>query len=152
MSLVINPSGQTNFANIQTPLVLLPASTATAAATYTVALYQSGTQFQVPAQNATAGRTLTITLPAVESADGFNCKFTMLAVAGNLVRVTSTAANVKSWISQGAGAQTVTGSDAATYVQFAATAVAGDHVEVFCDGTSYIIKSYSNVANGVTAA
>lgn len=153
MSLVVSPSGQTNFGNTGVPIVALTATTATSGAlTYTVSLSQSGTIFQVPAMNAASG--LTITLPPVASAAGFNCKFTMIAIAASNVRVTSLAANVKSWISQGAspGAQTVSGSTGITYAQFATTAVAGDHIDVICDGTSYIIKSYSNVANGITAA
>jgi hypothetical protein len=152
MSLVTSPSGQTNFASTGVPVVVLPSSTATAAATYTVDLSQSGTIFQVPAQNATADRTLTITLPSVAAARGFNCKFSLIAVAGNLVRVTSLAANVKSWRSVGAGVQTITGSAAATYVQFAATAVAGDHIEIFSDGVTYMAKGFSNVADGITSA
>jgi len=152
MSLVTNPSGQTNFANTGVPVVILPSSTATAAATYTVTVAQSGTLFQVPAQNATADRTLTITLPSVASARGFNCKFSMIAVAGNTVRVTSTAANMNSWRSVGAGVQTITGAPGITYVQFAATAVAGDHIEIFSDGVSYMAKGFSNVAAGITSA
>ena len=151
MSLVVSPSGQTNFGNTGVPVVALPATTGTSGAlTYTVSLSQSGTIFQVPAMNAASG--LTITLPPVASAAGFNCKFTMLAVAASLVRVTSLAANVKSWVSQGVLGQTITGSAAATYAQFATTAVAGDHIDVICDGTSYIIKAYSNVATGITSA
>jgi hypothetical protein len=152
MSLVTNPSGQTNFANTGVPVVILPSSTATAAATYTVTVAQSGTLFQVPAQNATADRVLTITLPSVAAARGFNCKFSLIAVAGNLVRVTSLAANMKSWYSVGAGVQTITGSAAATYIQFAATAVAGDHIEIFSDGVTYMAKGFSNVAVGITSA
>jgi hypothetical protein len=153
MSLVTNPSGQTNFANTGVPVVILPASTATAAATYTVTVAQTGTHFQVPAQNSTADRTLTITLPSVASARGFNCKFSLIATAGNTVRVTSpTAGTMNSWRSVGAGVQTITGAPGITYVQFAALGVVGDHVEIFCDGVSYMAKGFSNIAAGITSA
>lgn len=135
------------------PIVLLPASTAAAAATYTVTPSQSGTLFRIPLQDATADRTLTITLPPVASASGFNCKFSLIgATAGNLVRITSTANNMKSWRSAGVGLQTITGLTPATYVQFATAAVAGDHVEIFSDGVSYMAKGFSNVAAGITSA
>jgi hypothetical protein len=134
------------------PIVLLPASTAALAATYTVTPSQSGTLFRIPAQNATADRTLTITLPPVAAASGFSCTFSLIAIAGNLVRITSTANDMKSWRSVGAGVQTITGATGVAYVQFAVTAVAGDHVEIFSDGVSYMAKGFSNVAAGITSA
>ena len=139
MSLSSSPLGQTNNAQV---ISLVAASTA-----YTIATSQSGSIVQVPAVAALC----TITLPPVATAAGFTLKAQVSATPLAIVRFGTVAAGTLScWK---VNLATVTSTAAlVNYVQFTATALPGDYIEINCDGVTYSAIARSVAAAGVSSA
>lgn len=137
--------------NITAPIQFkYPTITATTATAFTVDKSQSGTIFLLPSVGAA------ITLPTpVLAGPGFTCRFQMLANNATTA-----------WAISSGTASTITGSltNSATTTTFAqvikagvttvsfsaTTAILGDWINFTCDGTNYIISSYSGVATGLS--
>lgn len=119
-------------------------TTLTAASTLTAA--QSGTTFFLNAATEFA-----TTLPA--PAAGLRYTFIVKAApsGANYTIVTASSANIikgQAYPASGAAGDTGTSDDTINFVD--AQAVAGDRVELYCDGTSWFAYAYCAVAAGVT--
>ena len=142
MSLVVSPSGQTNFGTTGVPVVVLPVAVA-AGTTYTVSLSQSGSIFNIPAQPTGV---LTITLPPVAASAGFSAKFILTAIpGGNSPILTATGANIlcsgqssAGWSAPTAGRTTI------TFVS--GTALVGDRAELTSNGAIYFGQTTTTAA------
>jgi hypothetical protein len=149
MSTSVSPLGQTT--NIGAQILTLPAGV-TNAAPFTVSAVQSGIILQVPTGYAAAA---TITLPAPSTCPGFILKSVVplpaggAAAVGVIVRFNCGAGLLNSWKMNNA---TPTSNASQQYIQFTATAVSGDYIEILSDGTSYTATARSTAAAGVASA
>lgn len=93
-----------------------------------------------------------VTLPAVADSEGVNFKFVVkVSPTTAYTVVTASSENVihGNVVSSGGGATTVAAaSDTITFV--ASTAIIGDTVELFCDGTYWYCRGECDVDGGVT--
>lgn len=103
----------------------------------------------------------TTTLPSIEDAGaGWSCRFIVKAapVGANYVVAEKATADTNKIIVNGINELEVdTSSDGVysagcTYVNFiASTAVAGDWIDVLCDGTNWFVTGQTNADGGITA-
>jgi hypothetical protein len=120
-----------------------------AVATVVIPPSVSGQIISVPAN--TTGAVITLTLPAVAVAPGFNCKFILNATAGTGgYQADCGVSACHAFVVSGTNAQAVTA--AGQYAQFTATGVRGDIIEVVNDGIRYVCKLNSTANAGVAAA
>lgn len=135
-------------------VVVLPTNINALTTAITLPSNCNGTIFSVPTQLANA----TINLPAPSSAAGFNCKFMVRATTAPAPDLTPLAFSVT--ITAGAAARmavflqnntTLTLGAAGLYtsVNFSATAIPGDSIELTCDGNKWYAVGRSSVAAGV---
>lgn len=144
MSLVTNPSGQTNFSSTIVPVVTLPTTT-TNDAPYSITLSQSGSIIRIPIMPQAA----TLTLPLVTAAAGFNLKLQVSGVPAFIVRLDGGTGNINAMQCNDA---TWTSDNARRYHQFTAAAEVGDTIEIACDGVRYSSRGYSQNAAGIASA
>lgn len=144
MSTSISPLGQTTNSGAQ--IISLPPGT-TNAAPYVLSVSQSGCIIKVPV----IAQAATITLPAAATSAGFTCRAIVAGAAavGFIVRLDAGAGLLNSWKMNNA---TPTSNAAQQYIQFTATAVTGDYIEIICDGFSYSARACSTAAAGVSSA
>jgi hypothetical protein len=147
MSTSVSPLGQTT--NNGAQIITLPAGT-TNAAPYVLSTVQSGCIIQITPPFANAA---TITLPAVANAAGFTIKAVVNLPAATglnvIVRFNCGAGLLNSWKMNNA---TPTSNASQQYIQFTATAVTGDYIEIVCDGSTYSARAFSTAAAGVASA
>lgn len=93
-----------------------------------------------------AAANIVVTLPALQI--GLRYHILIAATAGtNTVTVTSPAANIKSII---CGAATLVTNIASTNIIYGTTAVAGDYIDLYCDGTFWHGIACANIAAAIT--
>jgi hypothetical protein len=117
---------------------LTAASTLTAAASGTTYFLNSATEFATTLPAPAAGLRYTFIVKAAPS-------------GANYTIVTGSSANIikgQAYPASGDAGDTGTADDTISFVS--AQSVAGDRVELFCDGTSWFAYAYCAVAAGVT--
>ena len=119
---------------------------AQSAATTLVAA-DSGKVFELDADSA-----YTITLPtAGSSVKGWHARFVLTDAGSNDVKITTATANGI----QGHVADPSTGANAIDHhlVKFvASTAIVGDYIDLYCNGTRYIVSGYTGATDGLAGA
>ena len=114
------------------------------AAAYTVLSSDSGKYFTIDQDAA-----FTVTLPADQ--EGLNFRFVLTDAGSNDVKIDSGASNGM----KGFSMDPTTGINAIdnNLVQFASgTAVVGDYIECWNDGTTWWVESISSATNGIVGA
>ena len=114
------------------------------AAAYTVLASDSGKYFTIDQDAA-----FTVTLPADQ--EGLNFRFVLTDAGSNDVKIDSGASNGM----KGFSMDPTTGINAIdnNLVQFASgTAVIGDYIECWNDGTTWWVESISSATNGIVGA
>lgn len=115
----------------------------------TVNAADTGKKLLIPVLGGAGANTIAITLPAL--AAGLN--YTFIA-QGTLVSAATIAAPVGNIMcgqiqNNAAGVSTITAKANAANVQFTATAVIGDQVNLYCDGVKWYVQGFSSVAAGL---
>ena len=125
----------------------VPVESITGAATPTLTMADSGKTYLLTASG--GSNTIAFTLPAVEVSAGFHACFIVKATSNKDISWTSGADNMivstTEFTNSGAAQSHVT--DTCTTLTINAdtvNAVVGDKVEIWCDGTNYFIKGFSN--------
>jgi hypothetical protein len=119
-----------------------------AGATTTLPLHWSGCGIVVPT---ITGANATLQLPTVSGNDGWNAEFRLSgALSTYTVTVKSYTANVYGVVTLGPSSMTSAQANGSTNIIFSGTAVAGDWIRVWTDGTHWFVSGQSYAAAGLS--
>jgi hypothetical protein len=110
---------------------------------YTVSAADTGKLFLVPVLAVNR----VVTLPAV--AVGLHFRFLATATLTHTATITAAGLVNGVLLNNNAGATTLVAKNAANSAVMTATAVLGDHVDVYCDGVAWHVSGMSSVAAGL---
>lgn len=128
----------------------LMAQSISTSAVLSLSVGQSGALISASA----ASGAYSITLPAVAGAAGCRYKIVLNTAGAHNVTVTSGAANILCTIvNNNAGTPTFVAPTAKTNIIFASsTAIAGDYMEFWCDGTNYFGYASGSATSAITSS